>query len=84
MSWPICNETYLTEDEGVIDNTDKPGFPFATEQPCHVPGFWQYLEHDAELSKMLAEEMASGSSCDATFERFKEKYCQEAVCEKGT
>lgn len=80
-SRPVCYLTYCNEniEKEEDDNTNKPGFPFQTEQPCHVPGFWQYVEQDDELSKMLSKEITEtgkndGPSYDKTYDRFKEKY----------
>lgn len=83
-SWPVCELTYCHEDESVEDNTDKPGFPFDEEQPCHVPGFWAYLE-DPELKEMFDKEVEEsdakthGPTFDKTFARFMEKYRSEEV-----
>lgn len=80
-SWPVCNLTYCNGDiEEEDDNTNKPGFPFKTEQPCHEPGFWQYVENDEELSAMIDKEMSKTSESEdgptfkKTLERFVEKY----------
>lgn len=81
ISWPVCNKTYCQNlDEGIEDNTDKPGFPFTTDQPCHVPGFWQYAALDQELSALFDAEVQETSTSeelgkfDKTYARFKEKY----------
>lgn len=74
-TWPICN-------------ADKPranlrSFPFKKEQPCHDPGFWQYVDLDPELSALFDEE-ARQPGCvfpEKAMARFKEKYLTAAPSE---
>lgn len=81
-SFPVCHLTYCNEEitNEDDDNTNKPGFPFETEQTCHIPGFWQYLDLDPELKEIFdkeAEETAEskeGWSIDKTYKKFVEKY----------
>lgn len=81
-SWPVCHLTYCNSDieNEEDDNTNKPGFPFKTEQPCHIPAFWQYIELDEELKAMFDKEASetqdepNGISFEKTFARFVEKY----------
>jgi len=82
-SFAVCKLTYCNSDDE-DDITNKPGFPFQTEQPCHVPGFWQYLDKDSELAEMFDKEMidvtfnasikTNDYSYDKTYHRFVEKY----------
>lgn len=63
-SWPVCNLTYCNEniENEEDDNTNKVGFPFETEQACHVPAFWQYVALDEELSEMIEKEISETSN----------------------
>lgn len=65
--------------EKIEDKELDPNFPYFTEQPCHVPGFWAYMDHDEELKKMFDEDMEKSSNFDRTYARFKEKYIKQEV-----
>ena len=65
----MCCLLTFEKVEEELDNTFRPGFPFETEQPCHVPGFWQYLS-----TEEYAIIMDDPEKLDEIYAQFKEKY----------
>lgn len=77
-SWPVC-----TADR---PRANLRSFPFKKDQPCHEPGFWQYIDLDEGLKAAFDGEVKTlddGCWPEKTLAMFKEKYLAAAQPSPG-